>query len=518
MYGRTFGDVLDACAANHPRAIALVHGARRSSYADAIGELRACGRALRAAGLRPGDSVGILMQDSPELITAMYGALWAGITIVPLNTRLGLEDHAYIVEDSDVRALLFDEAMTERARALLRDADVALVASTHRDPPFAGCRSLPAMIDEHSRAAGSPRDVDPESPVWIQYTGGTTGAPKGAVHSHRTMLTALLSCALEFDIRSDERCAFVAPLTHSGAGMFLPVWLRGGTNILLDGFDPERLLEAIERERVTSTLLVPTMLSLLLAHPSLAQRDLSSLRTVVYGAAPIGRKLLETALERLGPVLLQAYGQTEAFCQITVLTKDDHVTAQRRPALLASCGRPVALCELRVVDESSRPSRPARRARSWCAARTRSSPIATSPRRQRRRSSTAGCERGDIGRRDEDGYVYLVDRMKDMIITGGFNVYPKEVEQVLDRHAAVDAVCVIGVPDDKWGEAVTAVVVASEQVEAEELISFVKARKGSVAAPKSVEFLDALPVTSLGKVDKKALRARYRSQLQERTT
>lgn len=499
MYGRTFGSVLDGCAASFDDIAAIVHDGQRQSYTEAVGELRAFGRGLRTTGLGPDDRIAILMKDSPDLIKAMYGALWAGLPIVPLNTRLALDDHIYMMRDSGARALLYDDAMADRATAIADQVSLDLFVSTSDE----------TLSDGQQSGPGSPADVDPEQPSWIQYTGGTTGLPKGAVHSHRTMLSSLLSCALEFDIRPGERCALVAPLTHSGAGMFIPVWMRGGTNILLGGFDAGRLLSTIESERVTSTLMVPTMISVLLDHPAFDHYDLSSLRTVVYGAAPIGRTLLESALDKLGPVLLQAYGQTEAFCQITVMTKEDHVAARERPELLASCGRAVAVCELRIADEGLRPLPPGETGEIIVRGPHVILEYLGKPEETAKTLVDGWLRTGDIGRRDEDGFVYLVDRKSDMIITGGFNVFPKEVELVLDHHDAVAAACVIGVPDPKWGEAVKAVVVPAREVDAEELIAFVKARKGSVVAPKSVDFVEELPVTSLGKIDKKALRQRY---------
>jgi fatty-acyl-CoA synthase len=232
------------------------------------------------------------------------------------------------------------------------------------------------------------------------------------------------------------------------------------------------------------------------------ERDLSSLRTVVYGAAPIGRTLLEAALDRLGPVLLQAYGRTEAFRQITVLTKEDHVIARQRPELLASCGRPVPLVEVRVVDDELSRVQTGETGEILVRGPHTILGYLNKPEETAKTLMDGWLHTGDIGRRDDDGYLYLVDRKSDLIITGGFNVYPKEVEQVLDRHDAVVAACVIGVPDEKWGEAVKAVVVAEREVGADELIAYVK-------APKTVDFVDAFPVTSLGKVDKKALRSQY---------
>jgi fatty-acyl-CoA synthase len=292
---------------------------------------------------------------------------------------------------------------------------------------------------------------------------------------------------------------------------FLPVWLRGGTNILLEGFDPEVLLDTIERERATSTLMVPTMLYVLLDTPGIADRDLSSLRTLAYGAAPMGRERLEQAMQTFGPIFVQGYGQTEAPMQISVLTKADHVRAAQRPEILTSCGRAVAIAEVRIAGDDLRELPDGEVGEIVVRGPHLTLGYVGKP------DETAATIRdgwlctGDLGRRDDEGYLYIVDRKKDMIISGGFNVYPKEVEQVLFSHPAVADACVIGVPDEKWGEAVKAIVVPAEgaEVDPEELIALVKQRKSSVLAPKSVELVDAIPLTSVGKHDKKALRARY---------
>jgi fatty-acyl-CoA synthase len=292
---------------------------------------------------------------------------------------------------------------------------------------------------------------------------------------------------------------------------FLPVWMRGGTNIVLGGFDPGLLLDTIERERATSTLMVPTMIYVLLDTPGIRDRDLSSLRTLSYGAAPMGRERLEQALDTFGPIFLQGYGQTEAPMQITVLRKDDHLRAAARPEILTSCGRPVTISEVRIADDELRDVRDGEVGEIVVRGPHVTLGYVNKP------DETAATIRdgwlctGDLGRRDEEGYLYIVDRKKDMLISGGFNVYPKEVEQVLFSHPAVADACVIGVPDAKWGEAVKAVVVLTDgsHADPEDLIAHVKERKGSVMAPKSVEFVDAIPLTSVGKHDKKALRERY---------
>jgi fatty-acyl-CoA synthase len=355
--------------------------------------------------------------------------------------------------------------------------------------------------------------VGPDDLAAIFYTGGTTGRPKGVAHSNRTLLAALLSEALEMGLGEREVFAHVAPMTHAGGAFALPVWWGGGTNLVLGGFDPDQLLDAIERERVTSTLMVPTMIYVLLDHPKTAGTDTSSLRTVIYGAAPMGRERLVQALEQFGPVFCQRYGQTEAPNQLTVLTKADHADAIESGdhERLSSCGHPVRIAEVRLVDDEMRDVEPGQPGEI----------VARGPHVMlgywNRPEETAATIRdgwlctGDVARADERGYLYIVDRKKDMIITGGFNVYPKEVEQSLFSHPAVRDACVIGIPDDKWGESVKAIVVVEDgaDVGEAELIAWVKDLKGSVVAPKSVDFVDAIPLTAVGKHDKPTLRKAY---------
>jgi fatty-acyl-CoA synthase len=510
MIGQSFGHVLDACASNYPKEIACVHGGRRVTYREMFGQIRRTGRALLDQGLRPGDRIAIVMADSRELLEVIFGALWAGLTIVPLNVRLSLDDHVYMVSDSGARALVFDTAMAERGHAIAFALDTRIVIATAEDAVPDGGQLLSRLTARQLDDLRRPQ-VGPDQECWIQYTGGTTGRPKGALHTHRTILSALYSCTLELDVRPGEMSAHIAPLTHTGIVYVLPVWARGGTNVILGGFDPEGLLDTIERERVTSTLMVPTMLYALLEHPDIGDRDLSTLRTLTYGAAPIGPERLDEAMEMFGPVLLQIYGQTEAPAQITVLSKRDHVRAQQDPELLSSCGRPVAIADVCCADDrlvnvpDGQPGEIAVRGPHVTLG------YVNKP------DETAAALRdgwlctGDIGVRDEQGYFYIVDRKKDMIVSGGFNIYPKEVEQTLFSHRAVRDVCVIGVPDPKWGEAVKAVVVLADGLRAseQELIDHVRTRKGGVLAPKSIDFVQGIPLSSVGKHDKTALRGVY---------
>ena len=480
---------------------AVRHGDRSLTYADVLSDVRRTGRALLDLGLRRGDRVAVLMADRPEVITVGYGAHWAGIATVMLNARLGAEDHAYILGDSGARVLIHDEAHAERAAAIVGGTDVQRLIAVGEE--------LDALRAAQPDGPGRP-ETTPDDLVGLWYTGGTTGRPKGVAHTHRSMIAAWTSQLLELGLDERETFAHVAPLTHASGAFVVPVLLRGGTNLILGGFDPERLLDAIERDRVTSTFMVPTMIYVLLDTPGLPDRDTSALRTVIYGAAPMGPERLAHALDVFGPVFSQLYGQTEVPNQVTVLSRADHVEALERgnTKRLTSCGREVLIAQVRVAgaDDDEVP------------VGETGEIIARGPHVMReywkRPEETAETMRngwvhtGDLARRDDEGYIYIVDRAKDLIISGGFNVYPKEVEQALFAHPSVRDACVIGVPDDKWGEAVKAVVVADGVGEAE-LKAWLRERKGSVMTPKSIDFVDAIPVTALGKHDKPALRSAY---------
>ncbi len=512
MHEYTIGALLErACQSYGPRT-AVVDGERRITYTELLSTVRKNGRALLATGLRPGDRVALLMPDRPELLYAYYGALWAGLAVVPLNARLGAEDQEYILHDSGARAVVHDRAYAERLAGIVGKTQIEQCLGVDEDAILDGGSPLGLLADKESDAAGVPA-VAPDDLFGIYYTGGTTGRPKGVAHTHRTFVSALLSELLELGLGEADVFAHCAPLTHASGGFVLPVWMRGGTNVVLGGFDPDKLLAAIETEKVTATLLVPTMIYVLLDHPATQAADLSSLKTIVYGAAPMGTERLIEGLQRFGPIFAQLYGQTEAPNQLTVLTKDDHAEALRTGEYepLSSCGRPVLIADVRLLDDDLNEVAPGEPG-EICA---RGPHVMTEY--WNRPEETAATLRdgwlctGDIAKADERGFLYIVDRKKDMIISGGYNVYPKEVEAALFTHPAVRDVAVIGVPDEKWGESVKAVVVPDPAVTvtAEDLIAWVKERKGSVNCPKTVDFVEAIPLTAVGKHDKPTLRKQY---------
>jgi fatty-acyl-CoA synthase len=276
----------------------------------------------------------------------------------------------------------------------------------------------------------------------------------------------------------------------------------------MKGFDPERFLDTIAREKINFTLMVPTMIYVALDHPALDRTDLSSLELVLYGASPMSPTRLVEGLERIGPVFSQLYGQTECY-PVSVLRKGDHDA--KRPELFASCGFPIAGCRVSLRDEDNNEVKPGEAGEICVQAAHVMEQYWNKPEQTAEAFAGGWLHTGDIARADERGYLYIVDRKKDMIVSGGFNIFPREVEDVLSSHPDVAMAAVIGVPHEKWGEAVAALVVAKPgaSVEAEALMQLVKDRKGSTHAPKQVEFVDALPLTAVGKVDKKVLRAKF---------
>ncbi len=312
-----------------------------------------------------------------------------------------------------------------------------------------------------------------------------------------------------WQLPSDIRFLATTPISHAAVCFVLPTWLGGGTVVLQRSFDPEGFYRAIAEHRITLTFMVPTMLYACLDHPATKTADVSSLETIAYGAAPIAATRLREALDVFGPVFLQLYGQAEAPATVTTLRKEEHDPA--RPHLFGSCGRPLPGVTVELHDDDDKEVAVGEVGEICVRG------LIVTDGYWKREELTAETFRngwlhtGDMATRDDDGYLYIVDRKKDMIISGGFNVYPREVEDVLCTHSGVAMAAVIGIPDDRWGEAVKALVVPrpGADLDADELIALVRERKGPVYAPKSIDVVDALPLTGVGKADRKAIRARY---------
>jgi fatty-acyl-CoA synthase len=465
-------------------------------------------QALEARGLRRGDAIATLSSNRPEAFMVTAAAYLMGMRVTWMHPLASEDDHAYLLEDSAVETLFVDPGPFAARAAALRAR-------------LPGLRRLyglgPGSDGEDILEAGGAFDPKPlvsrahvDDVCTLIYTGGTTGRSKGVMHTHRVHVTMAMTELAEWDWPEAVRFLAMTPISHATGAMILAVMLRSGTFVMDRGFDPQRFFDTVERHRITCTFLVPTMIYVLLDHPGLPQADLSSLRTIIYGASPMAPSRLIEGIERFGPVFMQLYGQSEVPNCITVLRRDDHDPVAH-PERLASCGAPVAGLQVRLLDEDGHEVPQGEVGEICCRGPLVMAGYWNKPEETARAFRHGWLYTGDLARRDADGFLYIVDRSKDMIISGGFNVFPREVEDVLTRHPAVAAAAVIGVPDPKWGEAVKAVVVrrAGAEVSAEALIAMVRDAKGVVHAPKSVDFTDDLPVTGLGKPDKKVLRARY---------
>jgi fatty-acyl-CoA synthase len=457
-------------------------------------------------GLPPGTRLACLTANRADAWCAGVAAQLCRLTITWLHPLGSLDDQLFQIEDSETQVLVIDtDAFGERGGELAARA-VNLIAVFTLGPANYGVDLLGAI--EQAGTATARCLAGPDDLATLNYTGGTTGRSKGALRHHRELGGFASAILADFEIPDTPSYLAVAPISHVAGTKVLPSLMRGGTVHMLRGFDPEAVLKTIARERINFTLFVPTMIYVLLDHPALGRTDLSSLELLLYGASAMAPSRLVEGLERIGPVFSQLYGQTECY-PVSVLRKSDH--DPNTPELFLSCGFPIAACEVKILDEHDYEVATGEPGEICVRASHVMAEYWKRPEQTAETLKNGWLHTGDIARADDRGYMFILDRKKDMIVSGGFNIFPREIEDVLSQHADVAMVAVVGVPDDKWGEAVTAVVVAraGARPNAEELIELVKARKGSAHAPKHIKFVSELPMTGVGKVDKKVLKAGF---------
>lgn len=417
-----------------------------------------------------------------------------------------------MIDDAAISVLVVDPSFADRAADLLdRCPGLTTVLTLGPVPERLAGRAtdLVAAAAAYDARPLTAATLPPDHVVSITYTGGTTGRPKGVIGTAGQMNTMSQVQLAEWEWPEHPRFLMCTPLSHAGAAFFVPVVMRGGTLVVLPRFDPAEVLRTIEEQRITATMLVPSMLYALLDHPDSRSRDLSSLETVYYGASAANPTRLAEAIERWGPVFAQYYGQSEAPMAISYLAKGDH-DEQR----LTSCGRPSPWLRTALLGEDGEPVAQGEPGEVCVAGPLVAAGYWQRPEETAETFRDGWLHTGDVARADADGFWHIVDRTKDMIVTGGFNVFPREVEDVVATHPAVAQVAVIGTPHEKFGEAVTALVVPREGVAVDDVVAgeiqaLVKDRKGAVQAPKQVLAVDEIPLTGLGKPDKKALRARF---------
>jgi fatty-acyl-CoA synthase len=493
--------------ARFPERVAFAWDGGSLTYRGALSLIGRLQAAMTACGLAKGQTAAFLSANSAETWCAGVAAQGLGLVTTWLHPLGAIGDHLDVIADAGVSVLIVDpRTHAERGGELgVRAADRLKVVLTMGRADFG--RDLMAAAEKAGEAHAVDL-TDADDYAGINYTGGTTGKSKGAIRRHRSVAAMVTAVAADFEFPETPRYLAAAPITHVAGTKVVPTLLKGGTIHLMKGFDPERFLSTIEREKINFTLMVPTMIYVMLDHPRLEKTDLSSLELILYGASPMSPTRLVEGLERLGPVFSQLYGQTECY-PVSVLRKADHDA--RRPELFASCGFPIASCSVSLRDDDNEEVKPGEAGEICVRAPQAMEQYWKRPEQTAEIFKGGWLHTGDIARADGEGYLYIVDRKKDMIVSGGFNIFPREVEDVLSSHPDVAMAAVIGVPHEKWGEAVAALIVArpGTQPAPEALMQLVKDRKGSTHAPKQVEFVESLPLTAVGKIDKKVLRARY---------
>ena len=460
---------------------------------------------LARNGIRRGSRMAILANNSIHSMPVDFGCIKAGAARTPLNARLSIDEHEHMLRETGAQVVIYDAELAERAELLAARIDGLAMLGLGSDR----CGS-DLLVEAASASPTDPRTpAAPDDVILTVFTSGTTGRLKAAEHTQASYAAVCNNTSMNMsEVGPDDVMLHAASLFHASGCFVLPYWLKGATTAVLARFEPAEFLNAIARWRVTSLHLVPTMLAMLLAHPDIEKADLSSVRTILYGASPMPLPVIKRALELWGPRFVQYYGQTEAPLFITRLDKEAHVGPGAERRLLA-CGRPSVDCEIRLIDDKGLDVEPGEEGEIALRAPFTMSGYFNAPDLNAAMFVEGGWLRTrDVGRFDEDGYLYLVDRTSDMIITGGYNVYPREVEDALLAHSAVLECAVVGAPHEKWVEAVTAFVVLRPDRTASEneLIEFTRERLASYKVPKSVRFTEQIPKSAVGKVLRRALR------------
>ena len=499
---------LDKGASLGPDAPCLTLDGTSLSYGDVVDLSHRVARALRRSGVRPGDKVGILSANDPVAFACVFGIARAGAVWCPINPRNAGDENRELLELFDCAALIFQSGFGELV-ASIAPALPQLGTVVCLDGPRSGA---PSFADWLAAADGDPpaEAEPPDEVVALVGTGGTTGRPKGVMLTDRNLEAMSAITLMSYPFEGRPVYLALAPLTHAAGVLCFPVMALGGEIVVMASPDVGRFLALVERHHVTHTFLPPTLIYMVLGHPDLDRTDLRSLRCFWYGAAPMSVARLEEALERIGP-MAQLFGQSEAPMMVSTMSPAQHRRRDGSVARsrLASAGRPSPLVTVAIMSDAGALLPAGERGEIVVRGSLVMAGYYKNPEATAEVSAHGWHHTGDIGYLDDDGYLFIVDRAKDMVISGGFNVYSAEVEQALMAHEAVRDCAVIGLPDEKWGERVTAVVelVPERSVSGDDLVAFVKARIGSVKAPKQIEFWDALPRSTVGKILKTDVRA-----------
>jgi len=488
------------------RELIHIQGGKTLTVGDVRDQTSKIMQALQDLGVDRSSRLAILSPNRVEVLNVSNAANILGACTVPLHPMGSAEDFLYAIKDSGIDKLVFDPAAFSDTVQQLIQLGAPVKTYISFGPSEIGLDVL-ERSEAYSAQDLVAEDVGPEDYCRLIYSGGTTGAPKAIIANQRNVMYAVQIMMSEWEWPENPNMLICSPLSHAGAAVFLPVLMRNGTIVVQPGFEPGSVLNAISEYKINCTLLVPTMIYALMDHPEFSASDLSSLETVFYGSSAISPNRLKEAIEKIGPVFFQFYGQSEAPMTVTVMKRGEHDTSNMDR--LASCGRAVPWVDVALLDDDDQPVGVGESGEICVRG-----PLVMGGYLNRAEQTAEAVKggwlrSGDIAVKDKDGFLRIVDRKKEMIVTGGFNVFPREIEDVLTQHSAVAECAVVGVPHDKWGEAVKAFIVLrkGQTVSEQKLKMLVRDKKGPIQTPKQIEFLDAIPRTAVGKADKKALKS-----------
>lgn len=498
----------------HGSQPALFHGEFVRDYNWFDAQVNRLAAALRRKGLKPGDRVGVIVESQPRGLITLFGVLRAGMVLVPMSPKLHSKELAYMLVNSDAAGLIVGYSNLKGLVALRDELPKGLVILGIDAESVEGVYDFDACLAaEAATRVETPSDLG--DLAWIFYTSGTTGRPKGAMHTHRSLLAMVNTQLCDIHLATlDDRVGYFAPISHGAGLMAFQHVARGAGHVFSpqSSFRADVFFETVERHRVTTAFMVPTMIQVLLEDGNAANRDISSLRTIYYGGAPMYVDRLKEAISLFGPIFVQGYAQGEAPLGCTYLPKNEHIaTTPAAEKRLLSAGREGHLVEVRVFDDHDNqlpagvPGEVVVRGELVMAGYWKNAEATSDTLRN------GWLHTGDIGYLDEDGYLFITDRKKDLIITGGANVYPREIEEVLYSHPAVLEAAVFGVSDPKWGERIVAAVVRKQgfDLDEREVIEWCRAHLASFKKPSEVHFLPELPKSGYGKILKREIRARF---------
>ena len=501
----------------YPDKTAVVDGQRSFTYPQIGERVTALARFLQSLGIAPKDRISILEFNSHAYLETYYAAAGIGAILNPLNYRLAPKEIAYILRDSGSRWLIANRQFAPQVEGLFTE-----------ETPLEGIiwigkqATVPAQFSSHeyenvietNKGHFEPVPISEDDVAHIYYTSGTTGRPKGVMLTHKNVCLHALGTIAELKLVDSDIWGHIAPMFHlaDAWATFAFTWV-GACHIMVGQFEPESVMATIESRRITLSNLIPTMLNLMIKHPRVGEFDFSSLRVILSGGAPIAPQVVRSIMESFGCDYIQTYGMTETSPYLTFSILKEHLlelSAEDQLKYKSKTGRPFMGVDLKVVDENANPvvADEKQVGEIWVRGNTVTTGYWNLPEETAKAFTGGWLRTGDLAVVDTEGYVNIVDRKKDMIVTGGENVYSTEVENVLYMHPKVLEAAVYGIPDEKWGEAVMAAIVLKpgEMATAEEIINFCKEYQASYKAPKSIIFLDELPKTGSGKITKKVLR------------